>query len=241
MNQKDSISAFFPVYRDEGTVELMVNRLREVLSKLTKDYEIIIVDDCSPDKSGEIADKLAKKYPFIRVIHHIANKGYGGALNSGFNAATKNLVFYTDGDAQYDVRELPVLYKYINKYDVITANKIKRADNFYRILVSKLYYSFIRFIFGINVKDISGDFRLFRKYVLDNVKFESTSGTICLEMMKKIQSAGYSIKEVPIHHYPRISGDSSYFNIMDIYKTFKEIIPLWWRLVFKRIFSSKRL
>lgn len=241
MDRNYSISAFFPAYKDEGTIELMVDRLREVLLKLTDDYEIIIVDDCSPDRSGEIADELARKYPFIRVIHHPKNRGYGGALNSGFNAATKDLVFYTDGDAQYDVRELPNLYEWIHKYDVITANKIDRADEFYRILVSKMYYEFIRFIFGIKVKDISGDFRLFRKKVLDNVKFESTSGTICLEMMKKVQSAGFSIKEVPIHHYPRVSGESSYFNFMDIYKTFAEIAPLWWNLVIKRIFSTKRL
>ena len=239
--KKYSISAFFPAYHDEKTIELMVDRLRKILPKLTDDYEIIIVDDCSPDKSGEIADKLAKKYKFIKVIHHSKNKGYGGALKSGFNASTKDLVFYTDGDAQYDVRELPNLYKYIDKYDIVTGNKIKRADKFYRILVSKIHYKFIRFIFGIKVKDISGDFRLFKKYVLDKVKFESNSGTICLEMIKKLQSAGFSIKEVPVHHYSRISGESTYFNIIDIYDTFREIAPLWWKLVVKKIFSTKRL
>ena len=241
MDKKHSISTFFPVYKDEWTIEIMVERLREILPKLTKDYEIIIIDDCSPDKSGEIADRLARKYSFIKVIHHPVNIGYGGALNSGFKTAAKELVFYTDGDAQYDVRELPRLYEYIDNFDVVSARKIKRSDRFYRILVSKIYYGFIRFIFNIKVKDISGDFRLFHKYVLDKIKFESTSGTICLEMVKKIQNAGYSIKEVPISHYPRISGESSYFNIAGIYRTFKEILPLWWKLVVKRIFLSKRL
>jgi len=241
MGKVFSISAFFPAYNDEGTIELMVDRLRKVLPELTDDYEIIIVNDCSPDRSGEVADELARKYDFIRVIHHPKNKGYGGALNTGFNSSIKDLVFYTDGDAQYDVFELKNLFKYIHKYDVVTGHKIQRADRFYRILVSRIYYEFIRFIFGIKVKDISGDFRLFRKYVLDNVKFKSYSGTICLEMMKKIQNAGFSIKEVPVHHYPRVSGESAYFNFIDIFRTFGEIAPLWWELVVKRIFSTKRL
>src|SRR3989338_2004395 len=112
MKPRPSISLFFPVYNDEGTVKLMVNRSIEILKQLTDDFEIIIVDDCIPDKSGIIADELAKKYTFIRVIHHEINRDYGGALRSGFANSTKDLIFYTDGDAQYDVRELLKLYPY---------------------------------------------------------------------------------------------------------------------------------
>jgi len=232
MNQY-SISAFFPVYKDEGTVELMVNRLRKVLSGLTKDYEIIIIDDCSPDKSGKIADELAKRYENIKVIHHERNRGYGGALKSGFKAATKDLVFYTDGDAQYDVAELKELMKYVNDYDFITAIKIKRADKFYRILASNLYYGLLRLVFGVKVKDISGDFRLFKKKVVDSLNLVSNSGTVCLEMVKKIQNRKFRTKEVYVHHYPRVSGDSAYFNPIHLIKTFWELTPLWWNLVIK--------
>ena len=153
MNKK-GISAFFPAYLDESTIELMVNRLQKVLKDLTNDYEIIIVDDCSPDKSGEIADKLAKKYKNIKVIHHKKNTGYGGALKSGFKAATKDLVFYTDGDAQYDVSELKKLMNYIDDYDFVTGVKIIRADRFYRVLVSKIYYQVIKLLFGIKIRDV---------------------------------------------------------------------------------------
>jgi len=231
--EKHSISAFFPVYKDEGTVELMVNRLRKVLVELTKDYEIIIVNDCSPDHSGKIADELAKRYKDIRVIHHEHNRGYGGALKSGFKNSTKDLIFYTDGDAQYDVAELKKLMKYIDDHDFVTAIKIKRADKFYRILASNLYYGFLRLIFGIRVKDISGDFRLFKKKVVDRLNLVSNSGTICLEMVKRIQNRKFRTKEVYIHHYPRVSGDSAYFNPIHLIKTFWELAPLWLDLVIK--------
>lgn len=227
------ISAFFPVYNDEGTVELMVARLRKVLSELTKDYEIIIVDDCSPDKSGQIADRLAKKYRNIKVIHHKKNRGYGGALKSGFNAATKDLVFYTDGDAQYDVFELKKLMKYIDDYDFVTGIKIKRSDKLYRVLVSKIYYETLKLLFGIKVRDISGDFRLFRKKVVKSLNLTSNSGTICLEMVKKIQNRKFKTKEVYIHHYPRTSGESAYFSPIPIIKTFAELVPLWWEVIIK--------
>lgn len=232
--KKYSISAFFPAYMDENTIKLMVDRLRKVLKELTNDYEIIIVDDCSPDRTWEIADQLAKKYKNVKVIHHKKNRGYGGALKSGFKAATKELVFYTDGDAQYDVAELKKLMEYIDDYDFVTGIKIKRADKFYRVVVSKLYYLFTKLFFGIKIKDISGDFRLFRKEVVDNLDLTSNSGTICLEIVKNIQNKKYRIKEVYVHHYPRRSGESAYFNPMDIIKTFIELVPIWWKLVVKK-------
>ncbi len=239
--KKYSISAFFPVYKDEATVKLMTDRLRKVLDELTDDYEIIIVDDCSPDRSGQIADQLARRYKHIKVIHHKKNRGYGGALKSGFKSATKDLVFYTDGDAQYDVFELKKLMKYIDDYDFVTAIMIKRADKFYRILVSDIYYGTIKLLFGIKIKDISGDFRLFRKEVVDSLNLISNSGTICLEMVKKIQNRKFRTKEVYVHHYPRRSGESAYFNPVDIAKTFWELIPLWGELVIRdKILCNKK-
>ena len=239
--QAYSISAFYPVYNDEATVELMAVRLREVLSELTSEYEIIIVDDASPDKSGQIADQLAKKYKEIRVIHHEKNRGYGGALKSGFNLAKKDLIFYTDGDAQYDVADLRAFMKYLPEYDVVTGTKIKRADKIYRIIVSKIYYKIIRFLFGLQVKDVSGDFRIFKRKVVESIDLRSNSGTICLEMIKKIEKAGFKIKEVPVHHYPRRAGDSQYFNVMDVGKTFGELFPLWVELVLKPFFKHPKI
>ena len=239
MNKK-GISAFFPAYLDESTIELMVNRLQKVLKELTDDYEIIIVDDCSPDRSGEIADEMAKKYKNIKVIHHKKNRGYGGALKSGFKAAAKDLVFYTDGDAQYDVSELKELMRYIDDYDFVTGRKITRSDKFYRVLVSNIYYTIIKLLFGTKANDISGDFRLFRKEVIDNLDLKSNSGTICIEIVKKVQNMGYKTKEVYVHHYPRLEGESAYFSPLPVIKTFIELAPIWWGLVIREKFARKR-
>ncbi len=238
--KKPSITAFFPVHCEEGTVALMTNRLLRVLPTLTDDYEIIIVDDCSTDRTGEIADQLAKEHSSVRVIHHKENLGYGGALRSGFAAAAKDLIFYTDGDAQYDVNELTQFFPFIKDYDVVSAYQIKREDPFHRRILSKLYYSVLKVFFNIHVRDVSSDFRLFRKEVIDTIDLESDSGTICIELMKKVQDAGFRIKELPVHHYPRISGESAFFTMRSIVKTWAELIPLWWKLVVRKTARNKR-
>ncbi len=231
MKKLKEISAFFPAYNDEGTVELMVERLHKVLKKVADDYEIIIIDDCSPDKSGEIADKIAKKDKKVGVVHHKKNKGYGGALKSGFGAAKKEWVFYTDGDAQYDVGELENLVPFSDKYDVINGYKISRGDEWYRALIGNIYNWFVHAMFNLKVKDVDGDFRLIRRKIFDDISLESNTGSICLEMMKKIQNAGYSIKNVPVHHYPRVQGKSQFFRPMRIIRTLLTLFEQWYNLV----------
>ncbi|MBS3152099.1 glycosyltransferase family 2 protein [Candidatus Woesearchaeota archaeon] len=234
MKINQSISTFFPSYNDEGTIELMYNRLTEVLTKITNNYEIIIVDDCSPDRGGQIADSIAKKDKHVKVIHHEKNKGYGGALRSGFNNSTKDLVFYTDGDAQYDVKELVKLVPYINKYDVVNGYKMKRNDPFYRKLLGSIYQHSVKFLFNLKVKDVDCDFRLMHRKVFDKVKLTESTGLICTEMMRKIQTAGFTIKNVPVHHYPRVYGKSQFFRPKRIIKTLFGLGKQWFKLVVLR-------
>lgn len=229
--EKYNISAFFPAYNDEGTIKLMVDRLHKALKRVAKDYEVIIINDASPDRSGEIADEIAKKDKKVRVIHHKKNKGYGGALRSGFNAAKNELIFYTDGDAQYDVAELENLVPFINEYDVVNGYKINRGDNFLRKVIGVVYNNFVHVVFNLKVKDVDGDFRLIKRKIFDNIKLYSNDGSICLEMMKKIQNAGYSIKNVPVHHYQRIHGSSQFFRLRRILKVLSNLSGLWLKLV----------
>lgn len=226
-----SISAFFPAYNDEGTIKLMVDRLREVLSEVALDYEIIIVDDCSPDKSGEIGDEIAKKDKKVRVIHHEKNRGYGGALKSGFANSKNEWIFYTDGDAQYDARELKRLVPYAKKYDVVNGYKKDRGDGVIRKIVGKTYNRFLRFMFSLKVKDVDCDFRLIKKDVFDNIRLNANDGSICLEMMKKIQDKGYSIKNVPVNHYERVYGESQFFTPKRVIKTLLKQVKNWYDLV----------
>ena len=229
--KKHNISAFFPVYNDAGTVRIMANKLDNILKEHAKDYEIIIIDDYSPDASGKIADELAKKNQKIRVIHHKKNLGYGGALKSGFYSCKNEIIFYTDGDAQFDVNELPKLIPFIDSYDVVNGYKIKRADKFYRKIMGNLYNFAMHVLFNLKVKDVDCDFRLMHRYIFDSIKLESNSGLICTEMMKKIQDAGYTIKNIPVNHYPRTYGKSQFFKPRRVLAVLLGLISQWYELV----------
>ena len=232
MKKLKEISAFFPAYNDEGTVGLMVERLHKVLKKVADDYEIIIINDCSPDKTGEIADEIAGKDKKVRVIHHKKNKGYGGALKSGFKESKNGWIFYTDGDAQYDVAELESLVPFADKYDVINGYKISRGDSFYRRIIGEAYNIIIgKVFFELKVRDMDCDFRLMKKIIFDKIKLYANDGSICLEMMKKIQNAGFKIKNVPVHHYPRIYGSSQFFKFSRILKSLVGLAKKWYNLV----------
>ncbi|MBI4301569.1 MAG: glycosyltransferase family 2 protein [Chloroflexi bacterium] len=234
---RPSISAFFPAYNDGGTIASMVISATSTLESLTDDYEVIVVNDGSTDYTEEILTELEKRYPHLRVIHHPQNKGYGGALRTGFASATKDLIFYTDGDAQYDPRELnlllPALYDGVH---VVNGYKISRSDPLHRILIGRLYHWGVRLSFGLKLKDVDCDFRLIRRSVFDQVGLESNSGVICVELMKKIQNAGFKVAQVPVHHYNRAYGKSQFFNVRRIFRVLKALIPLWWRLVGLKFF-----
>ncbi|PYR38205.1 MAG: glycosyltransferase family 2 protein [Acidobacteria bacterium] len=229
------LSVFFPAYNDSGTIASMVIRAVKVASKLTPDYEVIIVDDGSVDATAEIADELARTYSHVRVVHHPRNRGYGGALQSGFRSATKDLVFYTDGDAQYDPAEVEALWaKLTPDADMVNGYKISRADPWHRVLIGRLYHHIVSLLFGLQVSDVDCDFRLMRRSVFERIDLRKTSGVICLEMMKKIQDAGFTIVEVPVHHYHRAFGRSQFFNFSRIFRTGVDVLFLWFDLVVRQ-------
>jgi glycosyltransferase involved in cell wall biosynthesis len=211
------LTVFFPAYNDSGTIASLVISARKTAAQLTSDFEIIIVNDGSADRTAEIADELARTYPEVRVVHHPKNRGYGGALRSGFANATKELIFYTDGDAQYDPEELQMLWPQMtDDVDLVNGYKISRSDPFHR-----------KTLFGLSVRDVDCDFRLIRRRVFDRVSLEHNSGVICLEMMKKIQDVGFRIAEVPVHHYHRVFGKSQFFNVRRLVRTATGVGRLW--------------
>jgi len=210
----------------------MVERARVTLERLADDWEIILVEDCSPDNVGEIADALARDDPRIRVIHHDANRGYGGALRSGFAACRKELIFYTDGDAQYDPRELPLLLEHIDRADVVNGYKIERSDRLIRKVLGRIYHLTVKFLFGLPMRDVDCDFRLFRREVIDSIDLESNSGVICTEMMTKVFGSRFRVVEVPVHHYPRIAGESQFFRFGRIMRLLRGLAEQWFKLIF---------
>jgi glycosyltransferase involved in cell wall biosynthesis len=223
---------FFPAYNDAGTIASLVIQAVEVARRLTPDFEVLVIDDGSRDATGQIADELARTYPQVRVIHHPRNRGYGGALRTGFAAASKELVAYTDGDAQYDPSELEMLWNRLTPdADFVNGYKISRSDPMHRIVIGRVYHLTVKFLFRLRVRDVDCDFRLMRREVFDRVKLERDTGVICLEMMRKFQDAGLRVVEVPVHHYHRSHGRSQFFNFHRIFWTAVDVMKLWLQLV----------
>lgn len=229
------LSVFFPAYNDSGTIASLVITALHSARELTLDYEVIVVNDGSADKTAEILDELARTYPEVRVVHHERNRGYGGALRTGFATATRDLVFYTDGDAQYDPAEMKLLWRRFDEsVDVVNGYKISRSDPMHRIVIGRLYHHTVKILFGLGVRDVDCDFRMIRRSVFDKVRLEKNSGVICLEMMKKITDAGFRIAEVPVHHYHRAYGRSQFFNFRRLFRTGLDVFKLWFALVVRR-------
>ncbi len=236
---KPSISAFFPAYNDAGTIPSMVIATDMTLRPICDDYEIVVVNDGSADHTAAVLEELSRSYPRLKVVTHVKNRGYGGALRSGFASASKDLVFYTDGDAQYDPRELVLLLDAMKpEVDWVNGYKVKRHDPLNRIIIGKLYHWMVRTAFGLKVRDVDCDFRLFRRSVFDKVRLERDSGVICVEMMKKIQDAGFNIAQVPVSHFHRAYGVSQFFNFPRVFRVGMDLIALWRELVLNKGMSQ---
>lgn len=228
-----SLSIVFPCLNDVGTIGSLIHLAENVARRYTDDYEVIVVDDSSSDGSRELLDLLQKEKPFLKVIKHEKNLGYGATISQGLYAATRELVFYTDGDAQYDVRELAGLLDALSEgTTVINGYKITRSDPWYRILLGRLYHFTANLLFRLPVQDVDCDFRLMRREVLDCFSLSSTGGAVCVELVKKIQLCGFQIKEMPVHHHYRIHGRSQFFTFARVARVLGELISL--RIAFYR-------
>ena len=232
MFRAESLSVFFPAYNDAPSLPLLIARTFETLKEHVADYEVIVVNDGSFDNTGAVLAELAEQYaPRMRVITHPENRGYGGALRTGFAAATKDLVFYTDGDGQYDVRELPKLLALMGpKTGLVNGYKLERNDPLHRIWIGNVYNAFARFLFRIHIRDVDCDFRLMRRRLLQDLQLTSTSGTICVELVRKLELSGFNVEEVGVHHYPRLHGRSQFFRVRSLLNTLRQLIRLYFQL-----------
>jgi hypothetical protein len=227
------LSVFFPAFNDAPSLPSLVARTVETLRRVAVDYEIIVVNDGSRDNTAEVLEQLREKYrPILRVVTHARNQGYGAALRSGLTAATKEFIFYTDGDGQYDPAELELLLaKVTPRTGLVNGYKAERNDPWHRIAIGRLYNWFARRLFRIRLRDIDCDFRLIRKSVLDPSRLRSTGGTICVEMVKCLELSGSEVAEIPVHHYPRAYGRSQFFRLQSLASTFFQLCALFLRQV----------
>jgi len=230
-----SISVFFPCYNDARTIGDLVRRADAELQPLTGDYEIIVVNDGSKDDSAEVLRALAPAIRQLRIVTHPVNRGYGAALRSGFSAATKELVFYTDGDGQYDVGEMRLLLMLLtDDTHFVNGMKMTRHDPPYRIFTGNLHRFVTRWSFWLPISDVDCDFRLVRRSIIERLALRSNSGSICVELVKQAQRAGAQFREVSVHHYPRQWGQSQFFTVRRILRTYADLAVMWLELMVAR-------
>jgi glycosyltransferase involved in cell wall biosynthesis len=231
--KKHNITLFFPVYNDAKTVRRVTEKAEIFLKDVAEKYEIVIIDDGSPDDSGMIADQLAEENPSVKVIHHSHNKGYGAALKTGFAAANYEIICFTDGDDEYDIFDFYKLIKLVDFYDLIITFRYRRMYSRLRIIISRVYNCLLRMSFRISYRDISTGLRLVKKSVIEDVELESDSPFIGAELTVKIMLKGYRIGEVGIQTFPREFNKGSIVTINNIFSTLKDI-----RKIHKSIFSK---
>ena len=230
---KPDITIFFPVYKDERTVEAVTGKAISVCNEIAANFEIIIVDDCSPDRSGAIADELAKKYSFVKVIHHKQNMGYGAALKTGFLHSKYEWICLTDGDDEYDLHDLKKMIKLKDFYDLIITFRYKKIYSNKRIFISYIYNKLLRWLFRSRFRDISTGMRLVRKSLIDELNLTSDSPFIGAEITIKSMLKGYRIGEMGIQTFPREIGKGSSISTKNILHTIKDI-----RKIYNDIFSE---
>ncbi len=228
-----SISIVFPMYNEEAYIHRAVRAARAVLEEMTPDHEIIIVDDCSTDRTGRLADELAKHDPRIKAIHNPVNRRLGGSLRAGYAVASQELVLYTDADLPFDLQELPRAVRLLDyqQADVLAAYRFDRtSEGFLRTVYSFVYNTLIRALFGLRIKDVNFSFKLFRRSLLDKFTLKSEGSLIDVEFLLRARKAGASIIQIGVDYFPRSRGISTLSSPAVIVKILKELFRLWGEL-----------
>lgn len=226
MKTLPSLSVVLPCYNEAGNVERVVRKIAHLLPGIAGTWEVIVVDDGSTDGTGPIADRLVAEVPGTRAVHHGANRGYGGAVRSGFSAARHEFVFLTDGDGQFDAGELSLLLPLADDADIVAGYRIRRNDPFHRSVNAFLYHLFIMVAFGLRHRDIDCAFKLIRRRVLESVTLESDGALVSAELLIKARRAGFRIVQAGVHHYPRTAGSQTGARLSVIARMFREVLSL---------------
>lgn len=224
------LSLVLPAYNEEENIAPVVQNAEAVLPSVFSDYEVVVVNDGSKDRTGEIADALAAANPHVRVIHHEVNRGYGDTITTGMNSAKGDYIMFTDSDRQFDLRDLDRLAPYIPHYDIVAGYRIKRSDPTVRLVYAKLFNIAVRLLFNVHVRDIDCAFKVFHAEVLKGMNLQARYGLINAEILAKAQVRGRSITEVGVNHYPREAGEQSGGSWKVVSRSMKETIKLWLRM-----------
>jgi len=222
-----SLTIFYPCYNEEANVERVTRAAVEVARKIADDFEVLIVNDGSRDRTGEIADRLVAEIPGVRAVHNNPNLGYGGALARGFREARKNWIFYTDGDGQFDFNEIPNVLPLLETHDIVSCYRLDRKDPLLRKVNAWAWSTLVNLLFHIGLKDIDCAFKIYPRTFIERIEMKSRGALIDTEMLAKARSLGYSIAQMGVHHYPRTAGAQTGANLKVILRAFKELFKLY--------------
>jgi glycosyltransferase involved in cell wall biosynthesis len=221
-----SLSVIFPAFNEEESIGTLIELARRVLPDLAETWEIIVVDDGSQDATGAICDELAAAHPQVHRIHHSTNLGYGAALKSGIIAAKHDLIFFTDSDGQFDLKELRQLIRWSKQYQIVAGYRKRRRDPAYRLLNALGWKVLVRIVLGVKVRDIDCAFKLFHREVFNHVQIRSVGAMVNTEILAQAIRLGMRMHEVEVSHFRRKHGKPSGANMRVILKAFRELIKL---------------
>lgn len=225
-----SLSIVLPAYNEEANVEHSLDEVSTVAHTLGIEHEIVLVNDGSTDRTGEVARAMQARIPNLRVVEHYPNRGYGGALKAGFAAASKELIAFFPADKQFDFTEVERLLKRINEADIVCGYRADRRDNIIRKLNAFGWKTLVRLLFGRLCRDIDCGFKVFRRSVLSQVKIVSNGAMVDTELLAGARARGFNIVEEPLTHLPRVAGVATGANLLVIFKAFRDLMRFWLRL-----------
>lgn len=224
------ISLVLPAHNEEPNIRTVVEEAARVLPTAFADYEIIVVNDGSKDRTLEIAQALTSENQHVKVVNHPVNRGYGAALTSGFNSATGDFIMFMDSDRQFDINDIHLLKPYVEDFDIVAGFRIKRNDPAHRLLNARIFGLAVKILFAINVRDIDCAFKIMRAEVLRGINLESPGALINTEILAKANVQGCTLTQVGVNHYPRLEGEQSGASVKVVLRAFWEMVRLWWRM-----------
>ncbi|HVH62108.1 MAG TPA: glycosyltransferase family 2 protein [Candidatus Dormibacteraeota bacterium] len=229
---RTSLSIVLPAFNEEANIQRAVEKASEVGWRLADQFEVIVVDDGSKDRTGSVVQALLRKDPaHIRLLTHETNQGYGAALRTGFEHARFNLVFFTDSDNQFDISELEYFIPLMNDYEMVTGFRVYRYDTVMRCILSWIYNRIVGVLFRLHVRDVDCAFKLMRREVVQQVTIQCENFFVNTELLAKARKWNFRIAEKGVRHYPRMAGETT-VRPSDIPRTLRTIFQMWRRIYF---------
>lgn len=225
-----TLSLVLPAYNEADNIEIVVKRALEVLPHYTEGFEILVVNDGSRDRTGDIIDCLADRYPEVHPIHHQRNLGYANAVRSGFDASTGDYVFFMDSDQQFDIADIRLLTPFIPNYDIVAGFRMERSDPIHRRINAEIFNLSVRILFGVHLRDLDCAFKIFKGDLLRSLKLTSGGALLNAEMQAKLRRQGATIQQVGVPHHPRVAGTATGGSVKVIVKAMGGMVALWYRM-----------